>query len=152
MAGGLALSAIVGVGADEHPPALVVDDHLVEIAGGGAAQRARELALRVRAGDGPRFLWARTYRLAGHTAADPGSYRSEAEVAERWRQDPIAGCLAALRAAGVEDRAIEAARSAAAAEIAEAFEIAKAAAWPEPAAAFTDVQDLDAPAGDGRHG
>jgi hypothetical protein len=32
--------AIVGVGADEHAPARVIDDHLVEIAVLGAAQRA----------------------------------------------------------------------------------------------------------------
>src|SRR4051794_438858 len=40
MAGQLTLLAIVGVGTDEHPPALVVSDDLVEIGIAGAAQRA----------------------------------------------------------------------------------------------------------------
>ncbi len=124
-------------------PAAVVDGNDVL----AVDETARELTERIRAGAGPQFLWAKTYRLAGHTAADPGNYRSAAEVAERWRQDPIAACLAVLRTAGVDEAAIEARRSAAEAEIAEAFETAKAAAWPEPASAFTDVQDLGAAAG-----
>ncbi len=115
-------------------------------------ESARELTGRIRDGGGPQFLWARTYRLGGHTAADPGAYRSQAEVAERWRHDPIAACLAMLRTTGLEEAAVEARRAAAEAEIARAFETARAAAWPEPAAAFTDVQDLGAPAGRGGHG
>src|ERR1700753_2544928 len=35
--------AIIGVGADEHPAALVVGDNFVEIGIGGAAQRARRV-------------------------------------------------------------------------------------------------------------
>ncbi len=40
MAGGAAFLAIVGVGADEHVPAMVIEDDLVEIDLLGAAERA----------------------------------------------------------------------------------------------------------------
>src|SRR5690606_24554973 len=46
---------------------------------------AKELAAAVRSGSGPRFLWAGTYRLTGHTGADPAAYRSKEEVEERWK-------------------------------------------------------------------
>jgi TPP-dependent pyruvate/acetoin dehydrogenase alpha subunit len=106
---------------------------------------ARELTARIRAGAGPQFLWAKTYRLAGHTAADAGAYRTEAEVAERWQRDPIAACRGLLRAAGVEEATLDDRGRAAAAEIARAFEAAKKAAWPDPVLALTDVQDLGMP-------
>ncbi len=47
-------------------------------------------ATRVRSGNGPAFIEADTYRMAGHsTADDPGKYRPEAEV-DLWRaRDPL---------------------------------------------------------------
>ena len=106
---------------------------------------ARELTVRIRAGGGPQFLWAKTYRLAGHTAADPGAYRPAAEVAERWRRDPIAACHASLRGADVPEATIAQRREEAQAEIARALEAATAAAWPDPALAYSDVQDIGTP-------
>jgi len=103
---------------------------------------ARELTLRIREGGGPQFLWAKTYRLAGHTAADAGGYRPAAEVAERWRDDPIAACRELLHGAGIDETALEERGRAAQAEIAQAFAAAKAAAWPDPMLALSDVQDL----------
>jgi pyruvate dehydrogenase E1 component alpha subunit len=113
---------------------------------------ARDLIDQVRAGGGPRFVWARTYRLAGHTAADPGRYRSEDELVERRRRDPIGLCEGWLRDAGIADATIAARRDAAAQEIAGAAEAAAAAPWPSPAAAFTDVQDLGASGQASGHG
>ena len=44
---------------------------------------------RVRAGDGPAFIEALTYRYRGHSVSDPSAYRDAAEVDE-WRlRDPI---------------------------------------------------------------
>ena len=51
-----------------------------------------ELTRRIRAGDGPMFVTARTYRLMGHTTSDAGGYRTEDEVAEHWGSDPVARC------------------------------------------------------------
>ena len=43
----------------------------------------------VRSGKGPVFIEARTYRMQGHSIADPANYRPDEEV-EYWRtQDPI---------------------------------------------------------------
>jgi pyruvate dehydrogenase E1 component alpha subunit len=106
---------------------------------------ARELIALVREGGGPRFIWARTYRLAGHTAADPGLYRSEAEVAEHRQRDPLSLCEGWLRDAGVAAATIAARREAAADDIHRAFTAAKAARWPDAACAFTDVQDIGTP-------
>ncbi len=108
-------------------------------------ETARELTGRIRDGGGPQFLWAKTYRLAGHTAADAGAYRSAAEVAERWRDDPIAACRALLQGAGIDEAALDERGRAAEAEIARAFAAAKAAAWPDPMLALTDVQDIGMP-------
>ncbi|WP_250279462.1 thiamine pyrophosphate-dependent enzyme [Frankia sp. Cppng1_Ct_nod] len=59
---------------------------------------------RARAGGGPTFIEAYTYRLGGHsTADDPGRYRAADEV-ERWRaRDPIARLRRYLDAAGLLD-------------------------------------------------
>lgn len=43
----------------------------------------------VRAGNGPYFIEAKTYRFRGHSVADPASYRTRIEE-ERWQmRDPI---------------------------------------------------------------
>lgn len=46
---------------------------------------------RARNGGGPSFVEALTYRLSDHTTADDASrYRDDAEVGERWKEDPVA--------------------------------------------------------------
>lgn len=48
-----------------------------------------EVVENVRSGKGPAFIEARTYRMQGHSIADPANYRPDEEV-EYWRtQDPI---------------------------------------------------------------
>jgi TPP-dependent pyruvate/acetoin dehydrogenase alpha subunit len=64
-----------------------------------AAQRA---AAHARAGDGPAFIEAITYRFVGHSRSDPGAYRPEGEL-DRWRErDPITVLRAQLEAEGVD--------------------------------------------------
>jgi acetoin:2,6-dichlorophenolindophenol oxidoreductase subunit alpha len=64
-----------------------------------AAARALE---HVRAGHGPAFLEALTYRFVGHSRSDPGAYRPEGELDE-WRlRDPIVVLRRQLEAEGVE--------------------------------------------------
>jgi len=46
-------------------------------------------AARARAGDGPTFIEAMTYRFAGHMIGDPETYRTREEVAEARKRDPI---------------------------------------------------------------
>jgi pyruvate dehydrogenase E1 component alpha subunit len=58
----------------------------------------REAVDRARAGDGPTLIECVTYRLAMHTTADdPNKYRSEAEVKEWERKDPLARFAAYLQ-------------------------------------------------------
>ena len=106
---------------------------------------AGESIARVRAGGGPRFVLARTYRLAGHTAADPGTYRPSEEVESRWKDDPLERCARLLRDAGVAAERLTRYRNSAATEAAAALAAARTAAWPDAALAFTDVQDTGAP-------
>jgi acetoin:2,6-dichlorophenolindophenol oxidoreductase subunit alpha len=50
---------------------------------------AAEVVARVRAGAGPEFVEAKTYRFVGHSRTDPGKYRPEGEL-DRWRdRDPL---------------------------------------------------------------
>jgi len=44
---------------------------------------------RARAGDGPTFIEAKTYRLRGHWEGDPETYRPKEEVAEARKRDPL---------------------------------------------------------------
>jgi pyruvate dehydrogenase E1 component alpha subunit len=104
-----------------------------------------ELLGAVRTGRGPRFLCARTYRLSGHTGADPATYRPKAEVEARWKEDPIARLAAHLRLAGVPEADLAADREAAQAEMREAYGQAVAAPYPAAAEAFADVQDVGDP-------
>jgi TPP-dependent pyruvate/acetoin dehydrogenase alpha subunit len=54
-----------------------------------------------RAGKGPVFLEALTYRFVGHSRSDPGAYRPEGEL-DRWRErDPIVVLRAQLESEGV---------------------------------------------------
>lgn len=69
----------------------------------------RAALARIRAGEGPQFIEAVTYRMGPHTTADdPTRYRDAAEL-ETWRdRDPIARLAAHLRAEGLLDDAREA--------------------------------------------
>jgi TPP-dependent pyruvate/acetoin dehydrogenase alpha subunit len=61
-----------------------------------------------RAGDGPFFLEAITYRYVGHSRSDPGAYRPAGEL-EAWKErDPIPRLRAALVDARVDPAAVDA--------------------------------------------
>ena len=136
-------------------------------AGGGASVRARALGIaaeevdgndvlaveataqgllqQVRAGEGPRFLHAHTWRTTGHTGADPATYRDGAEVAARAETDPLLRAREALLLAGVAAPELDADRHAAEQEMARAYDEARAAPFPPAVVAFTDVQDAGSP-------
>jgi TPP-dependent pyruvate/acetoin dehydrogenase alpha subunit len=63
-----------------------------------AAARAFEHA---RAGNGPAFIEALTYRFVGHSRSDPALYRPEGELDEWKTRDPILLLRAQLEAEGV---------------------------------------------------
>src|SRR6185312_2392943 len=109
-------------------PATIVDGNDV----GAVDDAARELVQRIRAGSGPQFLLARTYRLKGHTAADAAPYRPASEVEEKLSLDPHARCGEALRLAGVPAAELSVIEEEARAEIARAVVAAENDAWPDP--------------------
>jgi TPP-dependent pyruvate/acetoin dehydrogenase alpha subunit len=58
---------------------------------------AAEVVERVRGGEGPEFVEARTYRFVGHSRSDPGKYRPEGEL-DHWRgRDPLSVAASFLR-------------------------------------------------------
>ena len=121
-------------------PALTVDGNDV-IAVDAAA---RELTTRIRAGGGPQFLHALTYRVKGHVSVDPAAYRAQSEVDGALESDPLTLAAAKLAALGVAAGRIAEIDAAARAEIEAALASARAAPWPQAEAAYTDVQDTGA--------
>jgi TPP-dependent pyruvate/acetoin dehydrogenase alpha subunit len=66
-------------------PALIVDGMDVW----AVRATAEDAAGRVRSGDGPVFVEARTYRFVGHSRSDPGKYRPPGELEEWQERDPL---------------------------------------------------------------
>jgi pyruvate dehydrogenase E1 component alpha subunit len=108
---------------------------------------AAKLVQEVRSGEGPRLLHAITYRVKGHVSVDLAAYRSAEELQAALQTDPIARARAHyLGLPGTDHGQLDAIEQAAQAEVAAALKFADAAAWPEAASAFTDIQSV----GDGQ--
>ena len=107
-------------------------------------EAAARLAAEVRAGAGPRFLHAVTYRFKGHVSVDPGTYRDPAEVEAAQAHDPLKLARDKLVAGGVTASEIEAIDRAAQAEIDAALATAEAAPWPDAATAYEDITNTGA--------
>jgi pyruvate dehydrogenase E1 component alpha subunit len=97
---------------------------------------AGRLVAEVRAGKGPRFLHAITYRFKGHVSVDPAAYRDGEEVARALEDDPLKRLLGRVP---VEDA--ERVRRDADDEVRKALAAAASAPWPDRQAAYTDIQD-----------
>lgn len=102
---------------------------------------ARRLIDRARAGEGPGFLEAVTYRWYGHVDwredIDVGVNRSAEHVGAWRRRDPIARLVAGLRAAGLMDEArLQSLEADIGVEVAEAWRQALADPYP-PLSAIT---------------
>lgn len=68
----------------------------------------RDALDRAYDGDGPTLIEAVTYRLMMHTTADdPKKYRSEEEVQEWWRRDPIARFQLYLENKGIWNKTLQ---------------------------------------------
>jgi TPP-dependent pyruvate/acetoin dehydrogenase alpha subunit len=106
---------------------------------------AADLVGRIRAGSGPQFLHARTYRIKGHVSRDRMLYRTTGETAAAWQAEPIGRTATWLGENGVDESALAAARDNAATIIAAALDAAHAAPEPDAALAWVDVQDVGAP-------
>jgi len=94
-------------------------------------QTVTEAVARARAGEGPTFIEAMTYRYKGHSRADPGAYRPEGELEEWLERDPLLLHERALAAAGVEQPRLDALREEATRTVGAALE--RAMSWDDPA-------------------
>jgi TPP-dependent pyruvate/acetoin dehydrogenase alpha subunit len=103
-------------------------------------EAVRAAAERARAGEGPTFVEAKTYRYRGHYEGDPQVYRQPGEM-EEWRaRDPIPAFHRRLLDAGAFDEAALAEiESGVQAQLDEAVAFAKAAPLPQPAEALQGV-------------
>lgn len=86
---------------------------------------------RARAGEGPTFIEAMTYRYKGHSRSDPGAYRPDGELEEWLERDPLIGHERTLVAQGVEQGRLDELRATAEQTVTEALE--RAMSWADPA-------------------
>lgn len=100
----------------------------------------RKVNAEVRAGKGPAFIVAKTYRLRGHSVADPANYRPDGEVAYWTAQDPIPRFRTWLMEEGiatVED--FEEIDAGVDEEIVIAAEFGESSPWPAPEELYEGV-------------
>ena len=94
---------------------------------------------RARAGEGPSLIEALTYRHGGHSRADPGKYRPDAEVAEWLAKDPIPMYHARLLSEGATEAQLVQIELEVAAQVDLATEEAKAGPTPGADLLMKDV-------------
>jgi TPP-dependent pyruvate/acetoin dehydrogenase alpha subunit len=98
---------------------------------GGVHATVNEAVARARAGDGPTFIEAMTYRYKGHSRADPGAYRPEGELEQWMERDPLVLHERTLLGAGVEQAQLDELRTTAEKTVNDA--LARAMSWDDPA-------------------
>ena len=94
---------------------------------------------RARAGEGPSMIEAKTYRHGGHSRADPGKYRPDAELAEWLAKDPIPRYRNRLLEAGVAEDELVAIENEVDAEVDVATEESRAGGVPGEDLLLKDV-------------
>ncbi|MCH7906579.1 MAG: pyruvate dehydrogenase (acetyl-transferring) E1 component subunit alpha [Chloroflexi bacterium] len=106
-----------------------------------AVQEATEVAIKgIRAGNGPAFIEAKTFRFQGHSMADPVKYRDSAET-EAWEaRDPIVTFPRDLLAQElVTEAELEKIRASVDDEVAEAVKFAENSPFPPDEELYTDI-------------
>jgi TPP-dependent pyruvate/acetoin dehydrogenase alpha subunit len=98
-----------------------------------------QAASRARAGAGPTYIEAKTYRLWGHMMGDPEIYRTKEEVAKAKENEPIVRCGKRLLELGCSDSDLNRLDEEAEAMILDALQFAESSPAPLAEEAFTDV-------------
>ena len=101
-----------------------------------AVEKAAE---RARAGNGPTYIEAMTYRLWGHMMGDPEIYRTKEEVSKAKENEPIARLSRRLLELGHSPTELAQLEAEADAIITDAVQFAESSPVPAPEDAFTDV-------------
>ena len=109
-------------------------------------EATQRVASKVRAGEGPAFLEAITFRFRGHSMADPELYRRKEET-KRWRElDPIVNFKRHLEEGGELDEATYKAIEAEIEEtVNEATRFAEESPKPPPEALYRDLYKEERP-------
>lgn len=102
-------------------------------------QTVEEATGRARAGGGPTYIEAMTYRLWGHMMGDPEVYRKKDEVVSAYEREPVARLGRRLLELGHMQSDLDRLEAEAGAVVAEALEYAQSSPAPEPRDAFIDV-------------
>jgi acetoin:2,6-dichlorophenolindophenol oxidoreductase subunit alpha len=121
-------------------PSVQVDGNDVRAVDAASARMVKE----IRAGGGPRFLHAVTYRFKGHVSVDPGTYRDPEEVKAAIKNDPLIAVRKQLLSEGVSDAVLQALDAEVSAEISNALAVAEASPWPVVADAYQDIMNTGA--------
>lgn len=115
--------------------AVQVDGNMLE-----AMYNAVEQAVtKARAGGGPSYIEALTYRLWGHMMGDPEVYRTKEEVEQARTHEPIIRLGRRLQDLGCTDSDLARLDSEAVAVIADALQFAESSPLPTIEDAFVDV-------------
>jgi len=101
---------------------------------------AGEAIARARRGEGPTLIEAKTYRFYGHFQGDQVTYRTQEELDRFKLRDPILAVRAyAVQHGLATPEDFDAIDKRVQADLDKAWEDAKAAPWPAPEEALTDV-------------
>ena len=93
---------------------------------------------KARAGEGPSLIEALTYRHSGHSRADPGTYRPDAEVKAWLARDPVPAYRKRMADFGIDKAVIDGIEKDVLARVDEAVETAKAS--PPPPVSLLDTE------------
>lgn len=106
-----------------------------------AVKEATEIAVeRIRDGEGPQFIEAKTFRFAGHSLADGQKYRGQDEVKEWEERDPVATFPAQLIKRGlVTSDQIDEIKAEVNEAVAKAVEFAEQSPDPDLSEIYNDV-------------
>ncbi|BBH24240.1 acetoin:2,6-dichlorophenolindophenol oxidoreductase subunit alpha [Paenibacillus baekrokdamisoli] len=123
-------------GAAYRIPSVIVDGNDIR----AVYEVGQEAMARARAGGGPTFIEAKTYRLVGHMFGDSESYRERAEV-ESWRKkEPLTQFRELCRNRNLlSEESLSAVTEEIRTQIGDAYERARKASEPELEEIFTHV-------------
>lgn len=122
-------------------PAVEVDGNdLVAV-----AEAARDAVSAIRTRGGPFYIQANTYRLLGHTGADPDTLRDRSEIERQWQDEPIGRVRQRLLGLGVSAQELDKTEHLMQAEMSRVYAAAAAAPYPASRQAYADVQDVGDP-------
>jgi TPP-dependent pyruvate/acetoin dehydrogenase alpha subunit len=103
-------------------------------------EAAGRAVAHARAGGGPAFVEAITYRYVGHSRSDPGRYRPEGEL-DRWKErDPILLLRARLESENVPAASLDEIDASVAQQLEQMSERGLAAPFPDAELAFSEFK------------